>query len=138
MFLDSQPKSLILQFGFIDKQKLLESRMANLQKPLKKGPVTMRINRTWQTRVFMLMDQAIYFFKSEKALRSRGMIPLKDCELHEFIETDVMRMVPEEYKENCFSLRTSWKDYILYTETQEEKVQWIGSIKERQLTLQGT
>jgi hypothetical protein len=77
------------------------------------------------------MDQVLYMFKSEKSIRHRGLIPLKQLEVHEFVEEEVMRVVPEECKENCFSLKTPWREYVLYTDTTEEKINWLRAIDER-------
>lgn len=76
----------------IDKQKMFESKLARLNQPQKQGIVIMRINKTWQSRTFRLMDNVLYFFKNAKALRSRGLVSLIDLDIEEQVTPEVSHL----------------------------------------------
>lgn len=97
----------------------------------------MRINHTWQQRFFVLIDNMLYFFKNENAVRPRGMIPIDKVEIIDYVETDIKQVVPEDCQDNVFCIRTPHREYVVYTETVEEKINWMKKIDDKQTDVVG-
>lgn len=115
----------------IDKQKLLDVKsIGRERRDYHKGYMIMRVNKTWQERFVSLQEQAIFFSKSEKALRSRGVVPLEQLSLREEIPETVKDVVPNGVEANVFVMCTPWRDYVVYAQTSEEKIEWLRKIDE--------
>jgi sulfur transfer protein SufE len=72
------------------------------------------VNKTCQQRYVTLQKQAIFFYKSEKALRSRGFIPLYSLSIKEEVPESIADVLATEMYENIFVLSTPWRDFKLW------------------------
>ncbi|PRP82866.1 hypothetical protein PROFUN_04729 [Planoprotostelium fungivorum] len=117
-----------------DKKKVLAETITST-KPHMSGYMIMRVNKTWQKRWMVLEEQVLHFFKNPKALKSSGVIPLRQLDFGTTVPEEFIRMVPEGFEDNLMTLVTPWRGYVVYTETSEDLEQWKSAIERRQVDL---
>jgi hypothetical protein len=77
--------------------------------------------KTWKRRYFILKDKTIYYYKTPKDIVFTGKIELESTSLVKDEQT-------QKKNQNMISIQTSKRVFLMFTDTPEEKKEWIDAI----------
>jgi hypothetical protein len=86
-------------------------------------------HKNWKSRLFILAENILYYFKTEKDREPKGLIPLSaDCKIEFIDETETSKKgnantAPEKWS---FKIRTPWRVYWLCNENIQEISSWVS------------
>jgi len=96
---------------------------------IKKGILTKRgiKRKNWKKRYFILHENYLYYFKSQKALQPQGRITLH----HSSEVSDQIPAKNKINKKNCFMITTPTRDFFIFADSAQDTSDWMQAIKEK-------